>query len=292
MDTSSASQESPVGIVAGNGALPQMVLEGIRSLGRKSVVAGLRGEVEYAVLQHASQHRIFALGSLDGMVQYLKKNGCRQVVFIGGVSKARLFNHLKMDRGALKVLWRLRSFQDDHGLRLIAGLFEEAGLDVVDARLFLQDACVPQGVITKKKQPNRQQKKDIQLGFELLRHLSPIDVGQTLVLRGGVLLAVEAIEGTNACIERAGVLGSHGKHPLGAEQLVIVKGAKSGQDTRLDLPTIGPETVAYAQKANAGVIAVEANHTLLVEAEKTLRLCEQAGIALVGIKIERDKPND
>ena len=289
MDTSFASQESPVGIVAGNGALPQMVLEGLQSLERQSVVAGLRGEVEPAVLQLANQHRVFALGSLDGMVQYLKKQGCEQVVFIGGVSKARLFNHLKMDKGALKVLWRLRSFQDDHGLRLIAGLFEEAGLDVVDARLFLQNACVPQGVITKKSQPNRQQKKDIQLGFELLRHLSPIDVGQTLVLRGGVLLAVEAIEGTNACIERAGMLGSHGKHPLGADRLVIVKGAKLGQDTRLDLPTIGPETVAYAQKANAGVIAVEANHTLLVKPEKTLRLCEEAGIALVGIKVERDK---
>ena len=209
-----------------------MVLEGLAQSGREAVIAGLRGEVEPRLLELGMEHQIFALGSLDGMVQYLKKKKCEQVVFIGGVSKARLFNHLKMDRGALKVLWRLRSFQDDHGLRIIAGLFEEAGLEVVDARLFLQNACVPHGVITQKVQPNRQQKKDITLGFELLRHLSPIDVGQTIVLRGGVLLAVEAIEGTNACIERAGMLGSHGKHPLGADRLVVVKGAKSGQDSR------------------------------------------------------------
>jgi DUF1009 family protein len=222
------------------------------------------------------------------MIQYLKKEGCVQVVFIGGVSKARLFNHLKMDKGALKVLWRLRSFQDDHALRLVAALFEEAGLEVVDARLFLQNATVPQGVLTRKNQPTRLQRKDVELGFDLLKHLSPIDVGQTLVLRGGVLLAVEAIEGTNACIERAGVLGSHGKHPLGADKLVVVKGIKAGQDTRLDLPTIGPETVEVAAKANVGTIAVQAGQTLLVKPEKTLRLCEKAGIALVGVNVKRE----
>ena len=282
------AHDAPLGIVAGNGALPQMVLEGARDAGRNIVMAGLRGEVEQGLLARANAGQEFALGSLGAITQYLTAQGCREVIFIGGVSNARLFNHLKLDRGALKVIWRLRSFQDDHGLRIIVGLFEEAGLQVLDARLYLQNATIPEGVMTQKIKPTRQQKQDIQFGFELLRHLSPMDVGQTLVVRGGVILAVEAIEGTNACIQRAGELGSHGKHPLGANGLVVIKGTKDGQDTRLDLPTIGPKTIEVASEAQVKVIAVEAERTLLVKAEKTLRMCEDAGIALVGVRIVRE----
>ena len=285
---SHSAHECPLGIVAGNGALPLMVLEGARDAGRNVVMAGLRGEVSSGLLERADTAQEFALGSLGAITKYLTDQGCREVIFIGGVSKARLFNHLKLDRGALKVLWRLRSFQDDHGLRMIAGLFEEAGLQVLDARLYLQNATIPDGVLTRKAKPTRQQKQDIQFGFGLLRHLSPMDVGQTLVVRGGVILAVEAIEGTNACIKRAGELGSHGKHPLGANGLVVVKGTKDGQDTRLDLPTIGPKTIEVANEAQVKVIAVESERTLLVNAEKTLRMCEEAGIALVGVRIVRE----
>ena len=274
--------------MAGNGSLPQMVLKGALREDRRVVVAGLRGEVHVEVLQMANDAQEFALGSLAAIIDFLKSKGCEEVIFIGGVSKARLFNHLKLDRGALKVLWRLRSFQDDHGLRMVAGLFEEAGLKVLDARLYLQDATVPVGVVTPKTKPNRTEKKDIQLGFELLRQLSPVDVGQTLVLRGGVILAVEAIEGTNACIARAGELGSHGKHPLGANGLVVVKGTKSGQDVRLDLPTIGPQTIEAARAAGVTVLAVEAERTLFVKPQKTIQLCEEAQIALVGVKILRE----
>ena len=123
----------------------------------------------------------------------------------------------------------------------------------------------------------------------MLRAFSAADIGQTLVLRGGIVLAVEAIEGTNACIQRAGELGAHGKHPLGAKGLVVVKGVKQGQDTRLDLPTIGPETIVVAKAANVSAIAVESGSTLLVAPGKTIKLAEEAGIALIGVDIQRSE---
>jgi DUF1009 family protein len=273
-----------LGLVAGNGALPLQVVQGAQEQGLRVVAAGLEGEVQDAVLSTADESRVFRLGRIAGVIRYLKNAGARSVVFIGGVKKTRLFSGVRPDSGALRLLFRLGTFQDDSALRAVAALFEDAGLEVVDARAFLRDAHLEPGVLSARA-PTPSEWRDIHFGFELLSHLSPLDVGQTILVRGGVILAIEAIEGTDAAIRRAGELG-RGKHPLGRRGIVLCKATKVGQDTRLDLPTLGPTTVWEAANAGVRVIAAEAGQTLLVDPQKTLSLCDENGISLVGVEVK------
>jgi DUF1009 family protein len=274
-----------LGVVAGNGALPMQVLQGARDRGLRVAVAGLDGEVEPSLLAAADLGATFGLGRIAGVIKYLKRAKAEHVVFIGGVKKTRLFSGIRPDRGALKLLFRLGTFQDDSALRALAALFESEGLAVLDARDFLVNAKLAGGVLSRRA-PTRAESKDITFGFELLQHLSVLDVGQTILIRGGVILAIEAIEGTDAAIRRAGLLGQ-GKHPLGPRGIVMCKATKTEQDLRLDLPTLGPKTVEEAAAAGVRVIAAEAEKTLLVDPARMLSLCDDAGIALVGIHIDR-----
>ncbi len=275
-----------LGILAGNGMLPLMVARGARDLGLQVVVAGLRGEVDLQQLAPFAQViEEVPIGHLGAALRVFKDAGVEQAVMAGGVNKGHLFSRARPDRLAAKVLLRLRNFKDDAALRAVAQVFAEGGLRIIDASQFVQDDLAPPGLLSKRK-VKAGEMEDVHFGFSLLRDLSSIDVGQTVVVRSGVILAVEAIEGTDACIRRGAELG-RGQSVITRGTAVVCKRVKLGQDRRFDLPAIGTKTIETCAQAGVKVLAVEAGGTLLLDRDTTIAAARHAGISLLGVV-----PND
>ncbi len=279
---------SPLGILAGNGVLPAMVARGARAQGRPVVIAGLRGEVDAELAALADHFREVPVGHLGAVVKTFREAGASEAVMVGGVSKRRLFSRARPDWLAAKLLLRLRHFKDDAALRALADLFGEEGVTVVDASDFVREALAPEGALTRR-QPSEGERADIAFGFDLLRDLAPVDVGQTVVVRAGVILAIEAIEGTDACIRRGAELGK-GNSVITRGGAVVCKRVKPGQDRRFDLPAIGTRTVATCVEAGIKVLAVEAGGTLLLEREALVRAADRARMAVVGVNLAGSQP--
>jgi hypothetical protein len=215
------------------------------------------------------------LGQFGKVFEVLKAAGCTQVVMLGSIAKARFFRDAWLDGLGLQVLAKLATKTDDSVLRAIAGALEERGLPVGDPSVFLQDRLAREGVMGKR-QPTEDQWADARYGLELARAIGRLDLGQTVVVKDGVAVAVEALEGTDACIRRGGELARNGA--------VVVKAVKPQQDRRFDLPAVGPDTVDSMKEAGCQVLAVEAGSTLVMDLDEMVRRADQARIALVGIR--------
>src|SRR5688572_17324723 len=192
----------------------------------------------------------------------------------GGIGRVRAFTAARPDLGGIRIISRLRSFRDDHLLRTIADYFSSRGLSVVSPTEYLEDALVPEGHLAGPA-PTGEQVQDARLGWEVGALLGTADVGQTVVVHRGHVLAVEAIEGTDEAIRRGGALGR------GAGG-VVVKRKKPGQDPRFDLPAVSPGTLQTMAAAGLRALVVEAGHTLLLEPEKVVAAADKAGIAVLG----------
>ncbi|MFH1809269.1 MAG: UDP-2,3-diacylglucosamine diphosphatase LpxI [Pseudomonadota bacterium] len=283
MTRASTHNTAPLGILAGNGVLPGMVARGARALGRPVVVAGLKGEVDLALRDEVELFREVPIGSLGAVLKTFHDGGAREAVMVGGVSKRRLFSRVRPDRLAAKLLLRLRHFKDDHALRALADLLAEHGVQVVDASAFVPDALAPVGVMTRR-QPSEGEWQDIRFGFDVLRDLAPVDVGQTVVVRSGVILAVEAIEGTDACIRRGAELGK-GRSVITRGGAVVCKRVKPHQDRRFDLPAVGPRTVEVCAEVGVQVLAVEAGGTLMLDRVALQQQADRSRLTLVGVDV-------
>jgi hypothetical protein len=215
------------------------------------------------------------LGQFGKVFEVLKAAGCTQVVMLGSIAKARFFRDAWLDGLGLQVLAKLATRTDDSVLRAIAAALEERGLPVGDPSDFLQDRLAREGVMGKR-QPTEDQWADARYGLELARAIGRLDLGQTVVVKDRVAVAVEALEGTDACIRRGGELARNGA--------VVVKAVKPQQDRRFDLPAVGPDTVDSMKEAGCQVLAVEAGSTLVMDLDEMVRRADQARIALVGIR--------
>lgn len=281
LDSSPLKDLAPLGIFAGNGALPEMVARGALAQGRQVIVAGLRGEVDMARISAlAKVSKEVPIGHLGAALRVFHEAGVQEAVMVGGVNKQHLFSRARPDRLAAKVLLRLRHFKDDAALRAVAQIFDEHGVAIVDASQFVAQDLAGEGLLSKRKLKDGE-RDDIDFGFDLLAELAPIDVGQTVVVRSGVILAVEAIEGTDACIRRGAALGQ-GQSVITRGGAVVCKRVKLGQDRRFDLPAVGPRTVATCAEAGIKVLAVEAGGTLLLDRQATIEAANKARISLVG----------
>jgi len=285
MSSAPSANAAPLGILAGNGTLPAMIARGARRLGRPVVVAALKGEATDELRELADSYREVPVGHLGAALRTFKEHGAQQAVMAGGVSKQRLFSRARPDRLAAKLLLRLRHFKDDSLLRAIADLLTEEGVEIIDASAFVPDALAPEGLLTRRKL-SEGEAADARFGFEVLRDLSPVDVGQTVVVRAGVILAIEAIEGTDACIERGAGLG-RGRSVITRGGVVVCKGVKANQDRRFDLPAVGTRTIEVCQAHGVKVLAIEAGGTLLLEREEVVRAANRARLSLLGVEVER-----
>ncbi|MDH5299145.1 MAG: UDP-2,3-diacylglucosamine diphosphatase LpxI, partial [Desulfobulbaceae bacterium] len=206
---------------------------------------------------------------------YFKAEEVTETVFLGTITKTRIFRDILPDLKGLSLWNKINVRQDDSILRAIAGELEKEGIRVLESTLYLRHLLFPKGVLSRKK-PSAEQMEDIRFGWRMARSIGALDIGQCVVVRDRTVLAVEAIEGTDAAIKRGGALGR--------ERAVVVKVRKPDQDFRFDLPAIGVTTIASMAEAKAAVLAVEAGQALLFDPEAMIAQADRAGMVVVGVE--------
>jgi len=264
----------PIGIIAGGGQFPELFIDAARRAGRQVVVIAHKGETDPRVAAAADEVCWIKLGQLGRILSFFKESGVKDVVFLGTITKTRIFRDVMPDFRALTLWNKIDRRQDDAILRAVAGELEAEGLAVLESTLYLQHLLFPRGLLTKKKL-SQSQRADIEFGWKIAREIGRLDIGQCVVVRDCAVLAVEAIEGTDATIRRGGELGK--------EDAVVVKLRKPGQDFRFDLPATGLQTIQTMQSVGAKVLAVEAGQSLLFDREEMVAAANKAGIAVVGV---------
>jgi DUF1009 family protein len=261
---------APIGLIAGSGRWPILFAQAAARAGRKVVAVAHEGETNPELAPQAW----VKLGQLGRIVEELRGAGCSEAVLCGGIRKPKLFD-VRPDWLGLKALARMRSFGDDAVLRAIAAALEEEGVRIVSPLPFVPDLLAPAGPLGKGRFTDGQ-RADAATGLAVARALGDADVGQTVVVKRGIVLAVEAIEGTDACIARGGQLARGG----GA---VVVKARKPKQDERFDVPAVGPLTIAAMVEAGCAALAVEAGRTLVLDLSELETSADRAGIAVEGV---------
>lgn len=266
---------APLGLIAGGGGLPRRVIAAARRQGRPVFVIALDGQADPALLDEVDGIAA-PLGAADRMIAALKAAGVHELAMAGAVRRPAL-SELKPDWRAAKLLGRigLRALGDDGLLRAISAELEAEGFRVIGPQSLLDDALAPSGPIAGPP-PDDAAKADISRGIAVLRALGYADAGQGCVVQQGMVLAIEAAEGTDAMIARAGALARSGAAP------VLIKGAKRNQDPRLDPPVIGPDTLTTARAAGLAGLAVEAGRVIVIEPDGCAIEAERAGLFLYG----------
>ncbi len=264
-----------IGIIAGGGQFPLLFAKAAREAGRRIVVVAFRGETDEAVAAWADAVCWTKLGQLGKVINFFKKEGVGETVFLGTITKTRIFRDVIPDFTALSLWNKIDRRQDDAILRAIARYLEEEGIRVIESTLYLRHLFFPCGVLSKKK-PGRAQWQDIEFGWRNAKAIGKLDIGQCVVVRDSTVLAVEAIDGTDSTIERGG--------RLAGEKAVVVKVRKPDQDFRFDLPATGPTTIKNMRRVKASVLAVEAGQSLIFDREEMIKAANDAGIIVVGVR--------
>ena len=264
------------GIVAGGGALPAMLADACRSTGQAYFIIALEDHADPERLG-SHPHGWVRLGAGGRMVELARRERVTRIVFAGHVARPSL-RALRPDLYTARILARigLKALGDDRLMRHVVGAAEAEGFEVVGVDAILAEALAPTGTVTRLA-PDETARADIGRGIEVARALGRADCGQSVVVQQGIVLALEAVEGTDAAMVRAGTLSRKG--PGG----VLVKVSKPGQDRRMDLPAVGPRTVAAAVAAGLRGIAVEAGATILLDRDELVRRADDAGLFVTGV---------
>lgn len=269
-----------LGLIAGSGKLPLICARTLHQAGTTRVVAvGHRGETDPELARWVEQLEWVHLGQVKRLLRFLERQQVEGVVLAGGIHKPNIWK-IRFDTLALKMLARLRHLHDDHLLRAVAAELEERGYTVYGVTDLVPELLTPAGILTRTY-PTLEQWQDIRFGWQAAKELGRLDIGQGVVVRQRVVVAVEALEGTDAMIARAGQLIRNNG--------VMVKVAKPQQDRRLDLPAIGPVTMENLHRAGIGVLALEAGGSMILDAETTLALADKHGLVVAGCTA--DDPN-
>src|ERR1700686_2491473 len=277
-----ASQEK-IGLIAGNGKFPFLVLEAARAQGFDVIVAAIKEETlpEIEAEDAVSVHWL-SLGELLKLIETFQRGGVRRAVMAGQVKHKQIFSSIRPDWRLAKVLLSLATRNTDSLLGAIAKVLADEGITLEKSTWLLEPLLVKPGILTDRV-PTEQERKNIEYGRQVATQLAQHDIGQTVVIAETACVAVEAMEGTDATIERAGrIMGSlHGDASTLSRALTVVKIAKPNQDMRFDVPVIGVKTIEVMQAAGATCLALDAGKCLLLDGEKILDVANAAGIAVV-----------
>ena len=266
-----------LGIIAGGGELPTQIAKLVTQQGRKVFIIALKGFAEKSV--ESFPHVWMDLGKIGKIMQHLRAAQCRELTLIGWLKRSDYWR-VKTDAMGKKLLMKIllsKHKGDDGLLRTIIQFLTKEGFVLTGAENFLQDNFLSQGMYTSHA-PSAQQKKDIELGFRVVRALGALDIGQSCVVCRGVVLAVEAAEGTDSMIDRVGLLEAELRGSAKRRDGVLVKLAKPQQDLRVDRPTVGAVTVEKAVKAGLAGIAIAANQVLVVDRDAMLTHAQKHGV--------------
>lgn len=272
------AEAAKLGIIAGGGAYPAQIIAACQQQDRPFHVLAIEGQADHPAID-AVPHTWVRLGAAADAEKVLRAEGCEEVILAGHVRRPSL-REIRPDARAAKVLLKatMKAWGDDSLLGAIIKEFEKSGFRVVGVDAILSDLLAPEGPIGRHR-PDTDAQRDIERGIAVARGLGALDVGQSVVVQQGIVLGVEAIEGTDALIRRCGGLKREG--PGG----VLVKLVKPGQDRRVDLPTIGVATVEGAQAAGLRGIAVEAGGTQILDRAAVAAAADTAGLFVIGVRV-------
>jgi hypothetical protein len=262
-----------LGLIAGGGQFPFLVAENAQKEGFRVVAVGFVHDTDPGLESKVHSFLWLKLGQLNKLIKFFKKNNVQEVAFAGPINKPRALD-IRPDLRAAKLLFKLKSKNDDAILRAVAAELEQEGLVVVAANNFVPELISPRGQISKRK-PSPGEIQDIIFAWPLVKKLGELDIGQCIVVREQMVVAVEGMEGTNATILRAGQLAGKG--------CTVVKAFKPGQDNRIDLPALGPKTIEAMVKAQATCLAYEAGKSLFFELDQAISLADKYKIAIIGV---------
>ena len=274
---------SPVGLIAGGGVMPFAVADSLTARGIDPVLFALRGACDPQAVARFRHHWI-SIGQLGRLARLLRSENCRDLVFIGTMVRPGL-SEIRLDWGTLRVIGHvLASFRggDDHLLSGIGRIIEKDGFRMVGIKDAAPDLLMPEGCVTVKS-PDENAAVDIAKGRDVLRALSPFDIGQAVIVIDGHVVGVEDIEGTDGLLARVARLRGEGRIRAKAPRGVLVKAPKSSQDLRFDLPTIGPRTVEGAVNAGLAGIAIVAGNTIVVEPQAMIEAADSGGLFITGL---------
>jgi DUF1009 family protein len=278
-----------LGLIAGNGRFPFLLLDAARAQGLSVVVAAIKEETDAEIDQRAAADPSItvywlSLGELSRLIETFHKEGVARAVMAGQVKHKQIFSSIRPDWRLAKLLLNLRTRNTDMLLGAVAKVLGDEGIELISSTSFLEPLLAEAGVLTERA-PTEEEYKNIEYGLSVANAVAGFDIGQTVVVAAQACVAVEAMEGTDAAIERAGALmGSLDDEASTLDrQLTVVKVAKPNQDMRFDVPVIGLRTIESMTRAGAKCLSVEAGRTLLFDREHLIAAANRAGLAIVGV---------
>jgi len=267
-----------IGLIAGNGRFPIIFADNARKLGYHVSAVAHEGETEPELASHVDRIHWIKIGQVSKLIKAFKEDRVHQAVMLGGIKKTHVFTTVRPDFRTLAMATRLALWKDDDILREFAKELEQEGIAICESTFGLEGILVEEGPLTART-PTEKEWEDIRYGWDVAHDIGRLDIGQCVVIKDRVVVAVEAVEGTDGAIKRGGELAKEGA--------VVVKRSKPQQDLRFDLPAIGPRTIEVMASVKASVLAVEAGRTILLDREIMLDKARSARIAIVGIaKVE------
>jgi UDP-2,3-diacylglucosamine hydrolase len=267
-----------IGLIAGNGRFPIIFADNARKLGYHVSAVAHEGETEPELASHVDRIHWIKIGQVSKLIKAFKEDRVHQAVMLGGIKKTHVFTTVRPDFRTLAMATRLALWKDDDILREFAKELEREGIAICESTFGLEGILVEEGSLTART-PTEKEWEDIRYGWDVAHDIGRLDIGQCVVIKDRVVVAVEAVEGTDGAIKRGGELAKEGA--------VVVKRSKPQQDLRFDLPAIGPRTIEVMASVKAAVLAVEAGRTILLDREIMLDKARSARIAIVGIaKVE------
>lgn len=263
-----------LGLIAGNGRFPIIFADNARKLGYHVSAVAHEGETDPELANHVDRIHWIKIGQLNKLINAFKSDQVHQAVMLGGIKKTHVFTTVRPDFRALALAARLALWKDDDILREIAKELEKEGITICESTFGLEGILADEGSLTARV-PSGKEWEDIRYGWDVAHDIGRLDIGQCVIVKDRVVVAVEAVEGTDEAIKRGGQLAKDGA--------VVVKRCKPQQDLRFDLPAVGPRTIEIMVSVNASVLAVEAGRTIILDRDLTLKKAQSAGIAVVGI---------
>ncbi len=263
---------SRIAIIAGAGEFPVLMAHQLRRNGIETVAVAIEEEADAAIEDAVDRTYWQPLGRVGKLLKLLKKEQIDKVVLAGKVQKTRIFRDFRPDVKALSLLWGLRDRKDDTILLKVADVLAEEGIELLPQTVHMEP-YLPEAQVFTESKPTDEENEDVAFGVDVAREMGRLDIGQTVVVRRGAVLAVEAIEGTDQAIRRGGSLGNG--------DVVVVKVAKPAQDPRFDVPAIGIDTVVACLDARARVLAIEGGRTFFFQQEEAIALADRSGLAIL-----------
>ncbi len=269
-----------LGIIAGIGDLPKAVATEAKKIGYRVTGIALHPPADESLKDYVDDFYKIRIGRFGAIIKTLKKLSIRETVMAGKVSKSLLYQNkasLMPDLRAVKFLLSLKDYSDNTFMQAISAELKKEGITLLSTTAFTKDLLTPEGVLTKKH-PLKRQWKDMEFGWKIVKEIGKLDIGQTIIVKDMAVMAVEAIEGTDEAILRGGSLAK--------ENAVVIKASKPQQDMRLDVPVVGMNTLLAMKKVKAGLLALEAGKSIIIDKERFIKEADRAEIAVVGVNPE------